>query len=216
MPVTFDMLNWIHDEFWQADTASVVRTELICAVLLGFFFLLLIEEIEQLTWENAQLGTDVEGDQTITVEIAKSKTDQYNEGEFKVLKAMVHKLCPVKMFAKWIADGKGNIAGSKRISTPGLRTRVAVLFRMAGTACGYDASRMGSHSIRSGGASAMFAAGYEVEVIKRWGRWLSSTFQQYLWRDQLIMSTIGRGMIPLTTHPALQKNNGREGGKSTR
>ena len=60
----------------------------------------------------------------------------------------------------------------------------------------------------------MFASGYEVEVIKRWGRWLSSTFQQYLWRDQLIMSTIGRGMVPtIAAKPVLSRNNGRAGGK---
>ena len=127
---------------------------------------------------------------------------------------MIHPLCPVRMFAKWIAAGRGNKTDDARVFTSGLRTRAIVLFRMAGTACGLDASRLGTHSMRSGGASAMFAAGYEVEVIKRRGRWLSSTFQQYLWRDQLIMSTIGRGMVPTTAaRPVLSRNNGRAGGK---
>ena len=60
----------------------------------------------------------------------------------------------------------------------------------------------------------MFAAGYEVEAIKRRGRWLSSTFQQYLWRDQLIMSTIGRGMLLRAIRPVLGQNLGRAGGRS--
>ena len=73
LPVAFEMMNWIHGTFWQADTTSLPRTELICAVLSGFFFLPRINEIEKLTWPNVQLGIDSEGDQTITVELTKSK-----------------------------------------------------------------------------------------------------------------------------------------------
>ena len=41
----------------------------------------------------------------------------------------------------------------------------------------------------------MFSAWYDVEIIKRWGRWASSTFQQYIWRGQYVMPTIGRGIF---------------------
>ena len=70
---------------------------------------------------------------------------------------------------------------------------------------------MGTHSVRRGAASSMFAAGYEVEAIKRRGRRLSSTSQQYLWRDQLVMSKIGRCMIPPSIRPVLGQNLGRAG-----
>ena len=215
LPVTFEILDWIYHEYWQGD-ASTLRTEVMAAILIGFFFLLRISEVEQLTWGHVTLSTDVEDEQTITVEIAKSKTDQYNDGDVKVLKSMNHHLCPVRMFANWIRVGRGSKEDDKLMFSSTLRGRITSLFRMAGSACNIDGSRMGTHSMRSGGASAMFAAGYETEVIKRWGRWLSGTFQRYLWRDQLIMSTIGRGMIPPVIRPILHPNNGRAGGKPSK
>ena len=111
---------------------------------------------------------------------------------------------------RWV----GAIPGRKLISDSGIRTRIDVLFRMAGDVCVEDGSRLSPHSVRSGGASATFAAGYEVEAIKRWGLWIPSTSQQYLWRDHRTMSTIGRGMVPPAIRPALGKNLGRAGGRN--
>ena len=106
-----------------------------------------------------------------------------------------------------------NFPADSRVLRAGMRSRIDALFRMGGTACGVDGSRTRTHPVRSGAASATFAAGYEVGAIKRWGRWLSSTLQQYWRRGQLIMSTIGRGMIPLAAHPFRGRNHGRAGGK---
>ena len=54
---------------------------------------------------------------------------------------------------------------------------------------------MGNQSLRAGGATAMWQTGYEVEIIKRWGRWESASFQGYLWGDYRILSTIGLNMM---------------------
>ena len=61
-----------------------------------------------------------------------------------------------------------------------LRTLVTFVLRLGGAACGIEGSRSGSHSVRSGGESAMFWAGYDIEIIKRRGRRPSSTLQQYI------------------------------------
>ena len=37
------------------------------------------------------------------------------------------------------------------------------------------------HSLRFGGASALWAAYRDSAVVKRWGRWASEAFQGYLW-----------------------------------
>ena len=52
---------------------------------------------------------------------------------------------------------------------------------MAASACGIDPARMGSHSLRIGGATALYKAGVDVETIKRIGRWSSSAVHAYLW-----------------------------------
>ena len=50
-----------------------------------------------------------------------------------------------------------------------LRNRLRATLRMAGMAIGIPASHIGNHSLRSGGATAMWLAGYDIEVIKKMG-----------------------------------------------
>ena len=61
------------------------------------------------------------------------------------------------------------------------RSRIQELLGMAASACGVDPERMGSHSLRIGGATALYKAGVDVETIKRIGRWSSSAVHSYLW-----------------------------------
>ena len=51
----------------------------------------------------------------------------------------------------------------------------------AAAALGGDPTRIGIHSLRFGGASALWAAYRDSAVVKRWGRWASEAFQGYLW-----------------------------------
>ena len=54
---------------------------------------------------------------------------------------------------------------------------------------GFDKDDIGLHSIRSGGAMAMFLAGVSVIVIQRVGRWSSEAFLEYI-RDQVESFTL--------------------------
>lgn len=98
----------------------------------------------------------------------------------------------------------------KPVFEPYLRSRVASTLRLAGMECNVDGVRLGAHSMRSGGATAMFSDGYEVDVIKRWGRWVSSNFQSYIWKGHYAMSSVGRGM--LASLPLQSIERGRAGG----
>lgn len=55
---------------------------------------------------------------------------------------------------------------------------------------GYDASRIGSHSLRSGGAVALFLSGYPSELIQKLGRWRSETYKRYI-QAQIAQLTAG-------------------------
>ena len=72
----------------------------------------------------------------------------------------------------------------------------------------------------------MFVAGYDAEIIKRWGRWRSDNFTVYLWNDERVLSSVGKGMLRAAgLLPQLQRqsvrdldkvqtrSNGRAGGK---
>jgi hypothetical protein len=48
------------------------------------------------------------------------------------------------------------------------------------TAQGYSLSRIGSHSLRSGGAMHLKLAGYDNDIIQKLGRWSSNTYLTYI------------------------------------
>ena len=45
---------------------------------------------------------------------------------------------------------------------------------------GFDIDRVGTHSLRSGGAIAMILNGVSETVVKKLGRWGGATFQIYI------------------------------------
>lgn len=66
--------------------------------------------------------------------------------------------------------------------------------------------RTGPHSIRSGGANAMFVAGYDTVAIKRWG-WESDRCAAYLRKDDRVLTSVGRVVILDTALlPQLKRN----------
>ena len=52
---------------------------------------------------------------------------------------------------------------------------------MAAEAKGLPSARFKSHSLRIGGASAIYHATGDTEIVKRYGRWTSSALHRYLW-----------------------------------
>ena len=51
----------------------------------------------------------------------------------------------------------------------------------ASVAEGVEPGDFGSRSLRIGGASALCAAYKDAALARRWGRWNSDAFQDYLW-----------------------------------
>ena len=109
-------------------------------------------------------------------------------------------LCPVRAWAKTIQrvrhidgtgdqspvclfeDGQGHIS---HLTASYARSRVRAIVKIMGeNMLGFTADEMGLHSIRSGGAMAMFLSGTPVVVIMRVGRWSSDAFLEYI-RDQV-------------------------------
>ena len=61
------------------------------------------------------------------------------------------------------------------------REDVQKVLKKAATAVGLPSERFMTHSLRVGGASALYHAVNDVEIVKRWGRWSSTAFHRYLW-----------------------------------
>ena len=63
------------------------------------------------------------------------------------------------------------------------REQVQQLLRAAAVAVGLPAERFMSHSLRVGGASALYHVTNDIEFVKLWGRWTSQAFHRYLWES---------------------------------
>ena len=81
---------------------------------------------------------------------------------------------------------------------PGLRAADVPLFRSGGgseplrssqmlhlvrrivAVCGEDPTHFGTHSLRIGGATSLFAAGADMTVVRTMGRWSSDVYQLYV------------------------------------
>ena len=55
--------------------------------------------------------------------------------------------------------------------------------KWAGLPNGLPSTVADTHSLRAGGATALFAAGLDWIAILSWGRWRSFVFYEYVWRD---------------------------------
>jgi hypothetical protein len=73
---------------------------------------------------------------------------------------------------------------------------------------GITKNDIGLHSIRSGGAMAMFLSGTSVVIIMRVGRWSSEAFLEYI-REQVENFTTGvsQNMLAFECYFVLGRNN---------
>ena len=78
------------------------------------------------------------------------------------------------------------------------RARLQGIIKELATACGFDASRFTSHSLRQGGAVTPHAAGHPIEHIKLAGRSSSSCVEIYLELTTAVKQQMARDMVAMT------------------
>ena len=136
-------------------------------------------------------------------------------------------LCPVIAWAKTIRrvraipgssedskvclfkDNKGNISF---ISGNYVRSRLRAVVTLLGEEeLGFTKDDVGLHSIRSGGAMAMFLSGTSAIIIQRVGRWSSEAFLEYI-REQVESFTIdvSRNMLKYEKFLNLSNDQSKE------
>ncbi len=72
------------------------------------------------------------------------------------------------------------------------------LLALCAAAVGVPPEAMGSHSLRIGGATALYRAGHDIETIKRFGRWTSSAVHSYLWESNERQLGLAERMVAQT------------------
>ena len=73
-----------------------------------------------------------------------------------------------------------------RIGVTKMSSSIAVRHAAAAdslVAAGFDLRRIGSHSLRSGGAVKLKLNGYDHDIMKKLGRWSSNTYLHYIQKE---------------------------------
>ena len=137
-------------------------------------------------------GCDVKtGANEVTIQFRETKADQEAFGSCKTMGATgeLH-LCPVHALEELREVAQRRFSPGPEAHLPLFRwgngttlrrTEVQAVLQKAARAERLPEDRFMSHSLRIGGASALFQASGEIELVKRMGRWSSSAVQRYLY-----------------------------------
>lgn len=126
----------------------------------------------------------------VVVTIRGSKTDIYNRGEVRNHFRSGDVLCPVAAAVTLFRHYPQRYHCGGDALVPLFRTddgqmvprqAVTALLEAAAKALHMPEGDFGTHSLRFGGASAIWAAYGDSTMVKRWGRWSSDSFQTYVW-----------------------------------
>ena len=183
---------------------------ILLALLLGFFFLLRASELIGDAWHGRTRGlrgcdvsllrggkpcpvTDLSEADELRIFIQSSKTDIYNAGATRNHFATGLELCPVRaaiqvfqLYPQRYLGGSEQDDHLLRGEKGDLLTRqfLQLVLQQCAERVGDSPSLIKVHSLRFGGASALWSRYQNAELIKRLGRWTSNAYQSYLWESR--------------------------------
>ena len=128
----------------------------------------------------------------LQVNVRASKGDVFGTGAYVIIPETGSEICPVDAYEAACTARPTQRPQDPAFARDGkhvLRYQdVAKAIKKAGVACGMNAVDLGTHSLRSGGASCLAECGASDEVVKAYGRWASNCFLSYI-RNRTLLST---------------------------
>ncbi|XP_078243486.1 integrase/recombinase xerD homolog [Pogona vitticeps] len=119
----------------------------------------------------------------VRIRLRRSKTDQRGLGRMIILgQCSIRKICPVKALREFMMF-RGITSGYFFQHTNGIPLTKYQFWKITDMAlerAGISDMRFGTHSFRIGAASTAAALGYDVDKIKRLGRWSSKCYKKYI------------------------------------
>ena len=227
LPTTPAMLAWIRsrlDPEGKADDAMMWF-----CLTAAFFFLMRIGEYAFSThWDRDKVLTpeglkgrkggkwcsDLGSADEIVLTFRASKTDQEGAGATRNHYRTGQELCVVKAAGYMHKHfGARNKVRSKeplcrwKDGSPVTRGQIQAVLERAAVALNLPPDRFRSHSLRIGGATALYHVYHDTEIIKRWGRWKSTSFHHYLWEADQDAKGVAARMANDTAAP-MQEHDG--------
>ena len=223
-PVTPRMLAYLHDRLRGSDS-SPETVLLWTAICIGFFFLLRASEFlplgylptsrqlkgrQVLLYSQGKLCTlsDLGKADEVRLQLVGSKTNynlETNRNHFRSGQAV----CPVSAVCDLFRRFPERYFGGLEAEEPLFRTpsgegiqreAIQMLLRQAAQNCQVGGT-IGSHSLRFGGASALWTAYKDASVVRRYGRWASDAFHTYLWEDRKYSQGMAKSMLETDLAP---------------
>ena len=184
-PFNIELLEWMKRE--KEKEKFEENEKVYMAAVIGFFFLLRVSEIANITRDDVSIEDTPRGKRLVLV-IRKSKTDQSGMGVTRALLSTPGTICPVRELESFL---EGKDFGKREFLFGGmLRLRLEGSLKAAAVANGVSSKIIGSHSLRAGGATALYVRGVSITLIQRFGRWKSSSFLRYLWFDTVALEPL--------------------------
>ena len=179
-PITADMLKAMVESVGSDPSLTEVRLLAMC--LIAFAGFLRCDELIKLKCSDININAE-----SMVINIASSKTDQYREGSSLIVARTRTETCPVSMLEKYFAMGGLCVTSHARVFRGITKTKTGEKLRKGGglsysrareillekiRGMGWDPSQFG---LRAGGATAAANAGVPDRLFKRHGRWRSET-----------------------------------------
>ncbi|OWY95132.1 LOW QUALITY PROTEIN: hypothetical protein PHMEG_00034945 [Phytophthora megakarya] len=197
LPVTVAILRGIRG---SCDFKTTHDRVLWGAAVMGFFFMLRRSEYLadgsrvkpyiirvndiSFTAKNGIPAVNLNEAIAITIRFRGSKTDQVGSGVTRTLyRSGSRWLCPV--LAAWqLVQSSRSFGHNEALCATGIgkvlkADHLSEAIKTAARRINAEPSQFGTHSMRSGGATALFAAGVDSLTIKTFGRWASDAFERY-------------------------------------
>ena len=228
--VTVSMLRWIGEHLEDgAQSHGDLKVDcrmLQAALLTAWFFMLRAKEFSDSSGIDDEMivrGSDIQlarrddseepgkdGEKwEATLQFRKTKADQEAFGTCRtMLEGGVKHLCVVRALLALRDVAPRRFGGPEshlplfRWSSGQVLKRLEVqnILQRAARAVGLPADRFQSHSLRIGGASALYQATGEIELVKRSGRWTSSAVHRYLHDSGDVLKGLASKMAAVDQH----------------
>ena len=184
-PLTVDMLKQIVYKYAKSD-ASIMDMRLVAMILVAFAGFLRYQELSALRVCDIVI---YQGYMKLFIE--HSKTDVNRIGSWVFIASTGNDTCPVSAMSRYLAKAglvtyseqfvfrgitRHKVIARRRLrdkNVPLAYTTARTLMLAALGKLGYDITSFGTHSLRSGGATAAAKKRVEDRLFKKHGRWLS-------------------------------------------
>ena len=197
LPYNVDLVMWVKTNFRMKSPHSNKINEIWAGLNIGFFYLMRASELRQMGQKDFEVGLE-EGKRKLTIYIYQSKTDQSQRGCFRTLVETGDDICPVLSTIAYLNSFDWDCESDDKLLSDDLERRLRSVIKRIASPNGLEPSRFSTHSLRSGGATALYVRGVSLDHIRRFGRWASDTFRRYLYRDNQVFKYVGSAMVTAT------------------